>query len=181
MKILFNLTILFSSVYFTSCGPTYRPFTAELQEQNRWTEDELKHIQFYLSNDIVLRRNLSRGESVIEGGKIRIKEGQRIEEVVIKEGTPGVLVFMPKEERLAIAFESGKGAFSGSKGNYIIIGAGIIAKFSPNLIPLNHAKQLSIKGGVRHDQGVAVHAKGGQFYAFGTVDQGNGVAKGLIS
>ena len=111
MKILFNLTILFSSIYFTSCGPTYRPFTAELQEQNRWTEDELKHIQFYLSNDIVLRRNLSRGESVIEGGKIRIKEGQRIEEVVIKEGTPGVLVFMPKEERLAIAFESGKDKF----------------------------------------------------------------------
>lgn len=102
---------LFALVVITSCGPTYRPFTQDLQDDNRWTEDELKNIQFYLSRDVVLHRNLSSGESVIEGGKIRIKEGQRIEEVVIKEGTPGVLLFMPKEERLAISFENGKDKF----------------------------------------------------------------------
>ena len=111
MKNLLYPSILLSVLFMTSCGPTYRPFTVDLQEDNQWTEDELKHIQFYLSKDVVLRRNLSRGESVIEGGKIRIKEGQRIEEVVIREGTPGVLVFMPKEERMAISFENGKDKF----------------------------------------------------------------------
>jgi len=105
------LPAILSVLFITSCGPTYKPFTSALQNDNRWSEEELKHIQFYLSNDIVLRRNLSRGESVIEGGKIRIKEGQRIEEIVIREGTPGVLVFMPKEERLAISFENGKDKF----------------------------------------------------------------------
>lgn len=111
MKNLLYPGLFISLFLLVSCGPTFRPFTSSLQEQNQWTEDELKHIQFYLSNDIVLRRDLSRGESVIEGGKIRIKEGQRIEEVVIKEGTPGVLVFMPKEERFAISFENGKDKF----------------------------------------------------------------------
>ena len=102
---------LFSSMLIISCGPTYRPFTSNLQKENGWSEDELKHIQFYLSNDIVLRRNLSKGESVIEGGKIRIEEGRRIEEIVIREGTPGILMFMPKDDRLAISFENGKDKF----------------------------------------------------------------------
>lgn len=111
MKIVHLLPLILMALTMLSCGPTYRPFTADLQHSNQWTEDELKHIQFYLSDDIVLVRELSKGESVIEGGKIRIREGKRIEEIVIPENTPGVLVFMPKEDRLAISFESGKDKF----------------------------------------------------------------------
>ncbi len=108
VKLLLSLASLFVLI---SCGPTYRPFTSDLQRENQWTEDELKRVQFYLSEDIKLRRDLRRGESVIEGGKIRIEEGRRVEEIVIREGTPGVLMFMPKEDRLAISFESGKDKF----------------------------------------------------------------------
>ena len=111
MKNLQFVIFSFFCLLIVSCGPTYRPFTDDLQHANDWSEDELKHIQFYLSNDIVLRRNLSKGESVIEGGKIRIEEGRRIEEIVIKEGTPGVLLFMPKKDRLAVSFENGKDKF----------------------------------------------------------------------
>ena len=94
-----------------SCGPTYKPFTSDLQYSYDWTEDDLKKIQFYLSEDIVLRRYLGKGETVIQGGKIKIEEGRRVEEIVIAEGTPGVLAFMPKQDRMAVSFERGKDRF----------------------------------------------------------------------
>lgn len=82
-----------------------------MQERYKWTENDLKHVQFYLSKDIVLRRNLSKGESVIDDGKIIIEKGTRIEEVVIPEGTPGILQFMPKANRMAVSFERGAKKF----------------------------------------------------------------------
>jgi len=94
-----------------ACGPTYRPFTEDLQASQKWGERELKKVQFYLSDDIVLRRQLSDGETAIEGGKIFMEEGRRIEEVVFAEDTPGILMFMPKTNRMAISFENGKDRF----------------------------------------------------------------------
>lgn len=93
------------------CSPNYRPFTEDLQNSYQWSEDDLKHIQFYLSNDIILRRELSKGESVIEGGRIVLEEGRRVEEIIFEEGTPGVLVFMPKSNRMAVSFEEGDDKF----------------------------------------------------------------------
>lgn len=89
----------------SSCSPTLSPFTQRLYEENDWSESELKRVQFYLSKDIVLRREASRASSRIEEGTIKIRDGQKVEEVVIRSGTPGVLVFMPKENRFAISFE----------------------------------------------------------------------------
>ncbi len=104
--------IIYLGVFFlASCGPTYKPFTADMQERYQWSEDDLKHIQFYLSKDVVLHRNLSKGESVIDEGKIIIRKGTRVEEIVIPEGTPGVLQFMPKSNRMAISFERGNKKF----------------------------------------------------------------------
>lgn len=90
-----------------ACGPTLTPFTERLYEQNRWTENDLKRIQFYVSNDIVLRRDFASTDSRIEGGTIRIIGGKQVEEVVIKQGTPGVFLFSPKNDRFAISFEEG--------------------------------------------------------------------------
>jgi hypothetical protein len=92
---------------FSACGPSLKPFTQELYQQNQWTERELKGIQFYLSDDIVLTRALSGGTSEIISGKVKVVDGRRVEEVVIPRNTPGVLMFIPKEDRLAISFEEG--------------------------------------------------------------------------
>ncbi|NND06916.1 MAG: hypothetical protein HKN87_11100 [Saprospiraceae bacterium] len=122
------LTIL-SVTALVSCSPNYKPFTVDLQDSYNWSEDELKKIQFYLSQEIVLQRNLSKGESVIEGGKIQVREGRRIEEIRIPEGTPGVLMFMPKPNRLAISFERGKDRFlifgphPKRDGTYVLLGS----------------------------------------------------------
>ncbi len=94
----------------TSCSPVLSPFTENLYRQNRWTENELKQIQFYVSDNIVLRRVLSGSASEIISGEIKMIDGRQVEEVVIRSGTPGVLMFMPRENRFAIAFESGVNA-----------------------------------------------------------------------
>lgn len=103
-RILFASAVL--STLLASCAPTLTPFTQELYDKHRWTDSELKKIQFYLSEDVLLKRQMSSGESHITGGKIRIEDGRRIEEIRIPSGTPGVLLFKPKEKRFAVSFES---------------------------------------------------------------------------
>lgn len=98
--------VLFVAV-LSSCSPTLTPFTKDLYENHEWTQADLQNIQFYLSDDIVLRRQVKRGKTEIISGDIKILDGQEIEEVVIRAGTPGVFVFSPKAERFAISFEEG--------------------------------------------------------------------------
>ena len=103
-----NLLILFAASFlvFTSCAKlTY--FTDDLYDQQGWSENDLKRIQFYISQDVVLKRELTGGKSEIISGKIKVENGVQIEQVVIPKGTPGTFVFSPKEDRFAIAFEDG--------------------------------------------------------------------------
>jgi len=97
--------LLTLSAMFMSCSPKYAYFTDDLQKQNRWSESDLQRIQFYVSRDIVLYRTIQKGQSAIREGKILMRNGKEVEQVVIKEGTPGVLLFMPKEDRFAISFD----------------------------------------------------------------------------
>lgn len=90
-----------------SCSPTLTPFTQKLYQENNWTENDLKKIQFYVSRDIVLWREASSGVSQIANGKIKVVKGKKIEEVTIRRGTSGVFLFSPKENRFAISFEAG--------------------------------------------------------------------------
>ena len=103
-KILF-VGAMFSALLI-SCSASLTPFTQDLYDKHRWTESELKKIQFYLSEDVLLTRQMTSGESHITGGKIRIENGRRIEEIRIPAYTPGVLLFMPREKRFAVSFES---------------------------------------------------------------------------
>ncbi|HJW28233.1 MAG TPA: hypothetical protein VJ508_03180 [Saprospiraceae bacterium] len=103
-----NIHSLFTSLLLlglVSCSPQYSYFTQNLYENQKWTQEDIRRIQFYVSRDIVLTRSLTDGDSKIAEGKIRIRNGRKVEQVVIKTGTPGVLVLMPKEDRFAISFE----------------------------------------------------------------------------
>ena len=101
-KIFFFALVL---IGLSSCGPTLTPFTQRLYQENDWSEPELKRIQFYLSDNIVLRRQVSGGSSEIIRGEIKIVDGQKVEEIFFRKGTPGVLLFKPKEKRFAVSFE----------------------------------------------------------------------------
>ncbi|MEM9918497.1 MAG: hypothetical protein AAF990_10400 [Bacteroidota bacterium] len=92
---------------FSACSPKLTPFTQRLQNEQRWGDEDLKSIQFYLSDDIVLRRKARAGDSKIVSGEIKIVNGEKVEEIVIPKGTPGILLFRPKANRFAVSFESG--------------------------------------------------------------------------
>lgn len=83
------------------------PFTDALKRDHGWTVDQLKGIQFYLSHDVILRRELTKGTSEIIHGKIKMVDGKKVDEILIKAGTPGVLTDMPKENKMFVSFELG--------------------------------------------------------------------------
>lgn len=115
-KLTHLLGLMLLGILSYSCSPRLTYINDEMIKQNKWTEDDLKRIQFYLSDNITLTRQLSSGESTITGGKIKIKDGQKIEQIIFKKGTPGVLLFLPKENRYAISFDNS------SPDKYLVFG-----------------------------------------------------------
>jgi len=107
----FYLPIAFLLITLASCSPRYTYFTENLYEKQKWTADDVKRIQFYTSRDIILTRSISDDDASIKEGKIRIINGKRVQQVIIKQRTPGVLVLMPKEDRFAISFEDDDDAY----------------------------------------------------------------------
>jgi len=112
LKILFVGVIL--SHLFTACSPTLYPFTDEMYQE--FSKEELSKIQFYLSKDIVLYRDYGGKMSEVENGTIKIVDGRQIEEVVFKSGTPGVFLFTPKSNKIAVCFEE-------NNENFLMFGA----------------------------------------------------------
>lgn len=125
-KWLFTCAI--AIMMLSSCSKKLFYYTQEMQEANQWEERELKRIQFYLSEDIVLVRSKRRGAaSNIEDGKIKIQDNSKVEQIKFKKGTPGTAMFSPKEGRIAISFESGPdkylmfGPNKKAKGRYVLL------------------------------------------------------------
>lgn len=112
-----NFFFLLALVFLaTSCGPRLSPFTKRLYEEQNWSKSDLSRIQYYLSEDLVLTRELRDGKTEIERGQIKIVDGREVEQIVFKRNTPGVFVFAPKEGHMAISFET-------NDENYLIFGA----------------------------------------------------------
>ena len=106
MRIIqYVFTLLFAGAFLSSCGPTLKPFTESMYVEYGFSERDLQNVQFYLSHDIVLKRKATGTESTIKDGKIRVKEGKEVEQIVIKRGTPGTLLFIPKKNRFAVSFD----------------------------------------------------------------------------
>lgn len=101
------LFLSFSVFFILSCSPRLQPFTGNLISEYQYDEAALQRIQFFLSDEILLYRRLSQGESTIEGGKISIRNGKRVEEIVFPSGTPGIYVFSPGKDHFALSFEQG--------------------------------------------------------------------------
>ena len=114
MKYALPLAAL-ATLLFSSCGPKLSPFTQRLYEEQNWEENDLRRIQFYLSEDVVLQRELRSGNSQIRNGTVRVINGRDVEQVVFRRNTPGVFIFSPKTERVAISFES-------DNDNYLVFG-----------------------------------------------------------
>ena len=127
MKLIKLFSILCVIVLSTSCSKTLTYFTDDIYADNNWSEEELKQIQFYLSEDIRLERVYGSAGSDIKDGQIKIKSERKVEEVIIRKGTPGVLVFSPKSNRFALSFDEDPekylmfGPNEKAKGRYVLL------------------------------------------------------------
>lgn len=111
MKSILQLSILAIIGLMSSCSPSLNYYTQTMHEDYRLSEAELQSVQFYLSDDIILYRDLGINESKISEGKIKIVDGRKVEEIIFPKETPGVLMFSPKQDRFAISFEEGEESF----------------------------------------------------------------------
>lgn len=94
----------------SSCSPSLVPYTEDLHSSYDWSESDLQRVQFYLSNDIVLFKESGKEGSQIIDGDIKLREGRKVEKIVFKKGTPGVLLFTHNTDRFAVSFEDGEGS-----------------------------------------------------------------------
>ena len=106
MKNASIVTIILIAISLSSCSKKLTYYSNRLQNEFNWSESELEKIQFYVSQDIRLVRSSNYGNTKIEDGKIKVNDDSRVNEVLIKRGTPGTLVFSPNEKRFAVSFEN---------------------------------------------------------------------------
>ena len=99
--------------------PTYDmiPFTQSLRAEHNLTPLEIKKLQFYVSDPIFLNQSISSGETEVVRGKLVLKSGKFVEEVIVNRGTPGIavdvedqLVRVSFEEKTSMGFVSGVAA-----------------------------------------------------------------------
>lgn len=98
------MLLIIAVVSLSSCK-TLIPFTEDLKTGNNWTDNDLKQIQYYNSEPIVLNRQLKSNETGIVSGKIKMVDGKEVEEIIIRKGTPGIISALPDDNRMAISFE----------------------------------------------------------------------------
>ncbi len=108
MNHLKSIIILLVIILGTACNARLSYFNKSMYHRYDWSEQELKKIQFYLSHDVTLIRQLGNNKSRIVDGKIEARDGRKIEEIKIPKGTPGVFITNPKDDQIQIAFEAGR-------------------------------------------------------------------------
>lgn len=101
-----RLLAVVALLFGTGCATRMVPFTQELRAQHELTDSEVKGLQFYLSDDVKLRRELERDNRRVVGGNLEVTTGKLVEEVLVEEQTPGVVVAMD-ELTLSVSFEEG--------------------------------------------------------------------------
>jgi hypothetical protein len=94
------------AILFSSCKNLV-PYTDSMKKKYGWNEDQIKRIQFYVSHDIVLHRELTKGSTEIVQGKIKTIHGSKVDEIIIPTGTKGVVTEIPRENKLLVSFELG--------------------------------------------------------------------------
>lgn len=105
---------------------SYVPFTHELRTEHGLTDEEVKNLQFYVSHDVTLRREVeSGGRKVTPGHKLLLISGKQIEEVVIAAKTPGVAVKVGPRA-IAVSFQPGTALVFALKGSRLALENGFL-------------------------------------------------------
>lgn len=68
----------------------YIPFTRDLIATYSLSEEDIRNLQFYVSRDIVLRREMSQAGANVAKGKLFVADGKSVDEVEVPQYAPGV-------------------------------------------------------------------------------------------
>ena len=118
---------------FASCSSSRRmrnefvPFTKDLQARLERNNIDVRQVQFYVDQKLILSRYLDNDKTQVSSGKVRLENGKYINEVIINPFTPGVCEDV-SNGNLMISFEKGSsdlgfGLGSGYTANqYVLYG-----------------------------------------------------------
>ena len=96
------------AIVMSSCATQKTAYTYEMYNANNWTQFDLKKMNFYLSNDITIGREIEKRSSRIANGRVKRVNGRLMEEITIKKGTVGTLTKQLGAKELAIQFNDCK-------------------------------------------------------------------------
>lgn len=110
------ISLLTGLALLASCSPKI-PFTQDIREKNRLTPEELKGIQFYLSDPVTLRRgDDEESKKSTDQGKLVIEKGRSLDQVSFRANTPGAIESVVDQSTFKVAFEDGP-------ENYLVFGS----------------------------------------------------------
>jgi hypothetical protein len=105
------LILLFVAIISSSCSTGRVAFTQQLRDQYKLNVEELKSIQFYTSNTLILRRAENEAKKETTGGELILSKDRVLEEIVIKAGTPCVIRDGVDGNRVSVTFEEGSNKY----------------------------------------------------------------------
>lgn len=99
-----KLIIFLSLITILSSCKTLTPFTETIRQKNNLTLQDLKNIQFYTSNDILLNREINGSKNQIISGRIKTVNNRQIEEIFIPINTACLVVDTSKNGSIKLSF-----------------------------------------------------------------------------
>jgi hypothetical protein len=103
MKSYFYSSAIFL-LLIVSCSPKVSTLTSELWKKNNWSEKDLAFLQFFLNNDLTLKREMKDGFRHISG-RIATIEGKKYEFLEINKNQPGRIVKHLSDNKIGVSFE----------------------------------------------------------------------------
>lgn len=85
----------------------YVPFSRELQMKLAAYTVDVKRVQFYIDQKLILSRYLDSAKAEVASGTVRFINGKLINEIVIPAYTPGIIEGVDPSGGLRVSFENG--------------------------------------------------------------------------
>lgn len=117
MRRIYALIVTLSSVFslaisMTGCSSSkvsranLVPFTKDLRQKLEKENIDLKQVQFYIDQKLILDRNLGDQKLQVTSGVVKLENGKYINQVIVPAFTPGVYE-SAAGDKLMISFEKG--------------------------------------------------------------------------
>jgi hypothetical protein len=120
-------SLLFSCSSSRKMSKNYVPFTRDLKQKLEKENIDLKQVQFYVDQKLILSRNLGDQKVEVKSGVVKLENGKYINDVIIPSFTPGICE-STDNDKLMISFEKGNNnlAFGPGSGytfnDYVLYG-----------------------------------------------------------